>query len=141
MRLGIDLDGVTYDFVDSVRRYLHEEHSKPLSEMTFEGDWHFYKEWGLTSEEFLWYCSRGVDEGHIFRSGAAYPGALEALRELQVMGHQIHLITARAYGSRYIHNTADWLHEVQLPYDSLTFTVSKEIAMVDVLLDDYPPYC
>lgn len=140
MRIGFDLDGVLYNFGDSVRRYLeftgqgHVWKSGP----TKEAYWDFYKDWGWTSKQFVEFCNEGADAGFIF-TGPARPGASEAVNAIKSMGHTIHIVTDRAFGScpSVSHmNTTKWLREHDIPFDSLTFSADKTVVKLDMMIED-----
>lgn len=143
--IGIDLDGVCYDFTNSLRHYLIE-HEGASPNVLVGGDhtdwenatWEFYKDcWGMTLDEFLWACDRGTDAGVVFLHGEPFEGAVETLNQFKEYGHRIHLITNRSFGTRAHHNTSDWLTRHDVPFDSLVFTPHKWIFRPDIMLDDY----
>lgn len=122
MDIGIDLDGVCYDFGGACERYaasLGLGHVLP-SPRVFS----FYKGWGMTSEAFWAWTAQGVDAGQIF-TGPAMEGAPEALRALFRAGHRLHIKTHRAQGTKSEVNTRAWLLEHKIPYTTLTFTADK----------------
>ena len=140
MRVGFDLDGVLYNFGDSVKRYLdftgqgHIWKSGP----TKDAYWDFYKDWGWTGKQFVEFCNEGADAGFIF-TGPARDGAVETVNEIKDMGHTIHIITDRNFGScpsTSHSNTTQWLRQHGIPFDSLTFTADKTIVRVDTMIED-----
>ena len=143
--IGIDLDGVCYDFTASLRHYLitHEGHDPEALvgggwDDWDTASWQFYKDcWGFSTEEFLAACDRGVDAGVLFLHGEPFEGTVDALYALKNAGHRLHVITARSFGSRSHHNTSEWLTQHQVPFDSLVFAYHKQIIATDVMLDDY----
>ena len=143
--IGIDLDGVCYDFTGSLRHYLieHEGHDPDAlvgggHEDWDHATWQFYKEcWGWSTEEFLAACDRGVDAGILFLHGEPFEGTVGALWNLKNQGHRLHVITSRSFGSRSHHNTSEWLSTHQIPFDSLIFTPHKGVFRPDVMIDDY----
>lgn len=136
MRLGIDLDGVVYnyvkDFQDYARRFFEYE-SKP----DFKCDtWNFFEEWGMHTEEFIQMNEQGVKEGAIFANGSGIPDAVPTLRKLKEDGHFIHIITHRTFGPKCLENTGKWLEANDVPHDAVTFVEDKTVVSVDILLDD-----
>lgn len=133
MRVGIDLDGVCYDFANSVRAYLNQPHPDPER-------WEFYEDWGLSLDDFLGVCHDGVDAGVIFSHGDPYANVAEAFGILAAAGHSIHIVTDRSFGSSGASAaaTAAWLDRHGLRYDSLTFSADKTIVKLDVMVDDKP---
>lgn len=140
LRVGWDLDGVEYDFAESVRRAV--KHFGMDSELRLcEGepdDWYFYRAWGLSDMEFVDLCHRGADAGIIF-SGPARPGGLDAIRRIRNAGHSVHIVTDRSFGvspsvSEKI--TKDWLESHGYEYDSLTFSADKTVVPTDFFIED-----
>src|SRR5690349_9418242 len=100
MRVGFDLDGVLYDFGNSVRRYL-DSIGRPYGwkgEADEPHHWDFYEYWGMDLEEFKQICHDGVDAGYIF-SGDVRPNAVESVERVARLGHEIIIITDRQFGS------------------------------------------
>lgn len=140
LRVGFDLDGVLYNFGDSVKRYLDHVGQSDVwkSGPTPEPYWDFYKDWGWTSKQFVDFCNEGADAGFIFQ-GPAREGASEAVNAIKEMGHTIHIVTDRGFGScpSVSHSaTSRWLREHNIPYDSLTFTADKTVVRLDYMIED-----
>lgn len=137
--IGIDLDGVCYDFADSLRRFLHQHEGRPLETMPPTNCWHFYEEqWDLPLEEFLSACDRGVDAGVVFRTGDPHPFTVASLQWLNDIGHRLHIITDRSFGTRSQENTREWLAEYEIPFTTLTFSADKTCQPTDIMIDDRP---
>jgi hypothetical protein len=142
VRVGIDLDGVCYDFSASVREFLvshHEEywaheHCPPPAR------WEFYEDWGMDLSAFLAACHDGVDAGVIFTHGEPYANTAEAFERIKAAGHTIHIVTDRSFGTNGASEgaTRAWLDCHGLPFDSLTFTSDKTIVRIDAMIDDKP---
>lgn len=138
MRLGFDLDGVCYNFDEALKLYLIEEHEYLEETLPTGGSsWSLAPAWGITEEQFEAYCDQGVDAGFLFLHGDPYPNSVEIINKLRDLGHTIHFITSREFGTRSAHNTMDWLHKYGFPYDSMHFVHDKWMVDVDVLVDDY----
>jgi hypothetical protein len=141
MRVGIDLDGVCFDFAASLLRYaLHKGYEFP------EGfhahgepkEWAFYEGWGLSLEDFLQMCHDGADAGFVF-SGPVRPGVKEAFDIIIGLGHEIIIITDRAFGttpevSQQL--TVEWLDFHELNYDELHFSGDKTVVPTDYFIED-----
>jgi len=138
-RVGIDLDGVCYNFSASVERYLflRQSHRFP-GPFIPPTRWEFYEDWGLSLVEFLEICHSGVDAGIIFSDGAPYPGVQDAFAMIKANGHSIHIVTDRSFGSQGASEAATraWLDRYSLPFDSLTFTADKTAVRLDYMVDD-----
>lgn len=127
MRIGVDLDGVVYEFVDALRSLLiwRGRIVEPVPPATH---WSFYKDWGLTTPEFLDILCEGI----VFLTGHPTAGAIRGLVRLRNAGHTIHIVTHRSAEAA----TETWLHTHGVPYDSLTFSEDKTCVPVDVFIDD-----
>lgn len=137
-RVGWDLDGVEYDFAESVRRAVkHFGMDLPLC-YGEPSDWYFYRPWGLSDAEFVDLCHRGADAGIIF-AGERRPNGLEAMARLRDAGHSIHIITDRSFGSHPAVSeklTRLFLEEHGYQYDSLTFSADKTVVPTDFFIED-----
>ena len=139
MRVGIDLDGVCYDFADSVREYLCAvAQTHRYSNCPEPTRWEFYEDWGLGLGEFLDNCHAGVDSGVIFTYGDPHPNVAEAFHRIKAGGHTIHIVTDRSFGTKGASEAATraWLDAHGLPFDSLTFTADKTVVRLDTMVDD-----
>lgn len=148
MRVGFDLDGVLYDFGNSVRRYL-DSIGRPYSfhaEKDEPHTWDFYEHWGMDREEFKQICNDGVDAGFVF-SGPARPNAAEAVGRVAALGHEIIIITDRFFGSPLTFGnditinpshtaTRNWLAGNGIPYHELHFSPNKLIVPTDMFVED-----
>lgn len=146
-RVGIDLDGVIYDFNGSLRTWLRKNIDKyPLDKYPFSGAyrWEFYEDWGLTQEEFVAECHAAADAGHLFRYGEPLDNARSELNRLRATGHVIVLITDRSFGTTVGKvnpselATLAWIKQWDIPYDELHFTANKTTIPVDYMIDDRP---
>lgn len=136
--VGVDLDGVLVPWEVNLANYLilhmgysAEEVGKPWSR------YDQWRDWGLTTEDFLRICGEATDMGFMFLDEDPYPGAVQTIQNIKSAGHRIHVITARSFGTRSAHNTVDWLTKHDVPYDSLVMTSTKGLCQPDVMIDDY----
>ena len=139
MRVGIDLDGVCYDFAAAVREYLcNTVGSHDPDICTDPTRWEFYEDWGLNLPAFLDAFHAGVNAGVIFTHGHPFPNVQEAFKRIADAGHSIHIVTDRSMGEPGASEaaTAAWLHRHGLPFDSLTFSPDKTVVNLDVMVDD-----
>jgi hypothetical protein len=142
VRVGIDLDGVCYDFAFHVRRYLVEwlGHDPALYEHLDR--WDFWTRWGWPYDRFRAVCDEAVDAGCLFATGEPIAGTRDALGALFAEGHEVHIVTARRYGTAPRASeraTLRWLTDNGLPYTSLTVSADKTVVPTDVFLEDYLP--
>ena len=140
-KIGIDLDGVLYNFGDSVKRYLEHTDRGHIwkSGPTDTPYWDFYKDWGWTGEEFVELCNDGVDAGIIFR-GPMRMHAAGAVIKLYNAGHDLIIITDRSFGSdpeKSQEATKLWWKENNLPpYHKLIFSSDKTVEYTDFFVED-----
>ncbi|PVB19751.1 5' nucleotidase, NT5C type [Mycobacteroides abscessus] len=139
-RVGVDLDGVLYDFGGAFREYLVRNYSWSRSWCPDPVRWEFYEDWGISLIGFLNLCNRAADQGALWgqslMGGRAVPEHLGRLRD---SGHSIHIITNRSFGShpgRSQADTARWLQAWGVPYDTLTFSADKTIIQTDLMIED-----
>lgn len=137
-RVGVDLDGVCYDFSSSLRYYLWGWCRYDEATLPEPTRWEFYEDWGLTLDQFIEVCNEGVNAGVIFSHGDPFPGTKDALLALKAKGHTIHIVTDRSFGSngRSEGATRAWLDRHKLPFDSITFSADKTIVNTDFFVDD-----
>lgn len=131
LRIGLDMDGVIYDFASAWCKWVGIEPEPPTS-------WEFYEDRGFTKARYLETFREGVDAGFIFSTGKPIRGARAGIRRLRQAGHTIHIVTDRFIGSRSQINTAFWLQAWRIPFDSLTFAHDKTLVRTDAFLDDKP---
>lgn len=139
LRVGIDLDGVLYDFGGSLERYLWDHDLANKYTIGPVNRWEFYLDWGMTEEEFIQHCHDGVDAGYVFYAGAPHEGSKSALEFIRAMGNTLHIITDRTFGSvpeNSQHNTRTWLNHCDIPYDTLTFSADKTCVPTDFFIED-----
>lgn len=142
IRLGLDLDGVIYDFFSEFRELIAAERNVSIDQLPETTNWHFYEDWGMSFEEYSEKVSRFASEGKIFASGNMYDGAIEATRRLKEMGYHIVIITARDVDEdvntlrTVISNTRAWLDANDITYDELIVNNDKTIHDLSILIDD-----
>lgn len=130
MRVGVDLDGVVFSYVDVLRRdfgFTPDEAPDPFK-------WELWECWGMSAEEFHAKAEECY-ERHLFFRGEPYDYAIEGLQELKSLGHSLHIITARHHPVAR-RDTVAWLEEYEVDYDSLTFTSDKTCVPVDIIIED-----
>jgi 5'-nucleotidase len=143
-RIGLDLDGVTYRFVEALRLYIHQTTGRPLEEMEPAQTWDFFKhQWGYTSAEYIEFVKQGVSDGKIFWQGDLFENAKESIDYLyHERGDDIIFITSRSFpGVENLckHATQYWLNnQAELPFDEIIYADKKYGYQLDVLFDDAP---
>ena len=140
MRVGFDLDGVLYDFGNSVRRYL-DSIGRPYGWKDNKDephDWNFFEYWGMDVNEFRQVCNDGVDAGYVF-SGGIRPNAAESVARVANLGHEIVIITDRQFGSDPKNSekaTLEWLDQHGIWFDELIFSANKCCTPTDTFVED-----
>lgn len=140
-RVGIDLDGVLYNFESAFRQYLMEEYGFPAAQCPEPTRWEFYEDWGIGLAEFRRICNEAADARRLWTREPLWGGVgvRKALHDLQLDGHTLHIITRRDFGtpgSVSAWGTAAWLGECRVPYDTLTFSADKTILPTDWMIED-----
>jgi hypothetical protein len=142
MRVGVDLDGVCYDFAFHLRRYLVDGLGHDPARYAHTDSWDFWARWGWSEAHFRTMCDEAVDAGFLFSTGEPLAGTRDALEALVRAGHEVHIVTARRFGTAPRASeraTQRWLGEHRLPFTSLTISVDKAVIPTDVFLEDYVP--
>ncbi len=140
MRVGFDSDGCLDNFGEGVRETLDARNLGHLwkSGPTAKSFWNFYEDWGWTFEQFKELVDWGVDHGYIF-TGHWRPNAIESVRRIADLGHEIIIITDRAWGSDPMNsqrNTIEAFRSAGIEYDELIFSKDKTCVPVDVMVED-----
>lgn len=138
LRIGVDLDGVCYDFDGSLAQFLTEHRNMDRSLLPPSTRWEFYLDWGLSLDEFLDACHEGVKADVVFTYGNAFPGTRSALERITARGHTLHVVTDRNFGGPGVSEaaTARWVANELPKIKSLTFSADKTVANVDMMIDD-----
>lgn len=139
-RLGVDLDGVVYDWQRTYRYMIREYRGvfmPPVHDFWFY--WDAQKEYG-TPEDHKWMWSEGVKLG-LFRYGHMIRGARRGLERLHADGYKIEVITHRPETA--VNDTLDWLSLFfkDIPIAGvhiLSNGESKTSVPADILVDDKP---
>lgn len=136
LRVGFDLDGVMYDFGNSVLRYLHSI-GRPCGWKDGYSEnhiWNFNEYWHMTTAEFVDVVNDGVKAGYVF-SGPIVPRAVETVRRVRDLGHQVIIVTARDFiGAQEA--TINWLASHDIEYDELIFSSDKTVVPTDTFAED-----
>lgn len=142
IRLGLDLDGVIYDFVDEFHDYIAEIKGWNPDELKNPTHWAFYRDWGMTDEEYYVELGKAAINSKVFLNGSIYDQALESIVKLKDMGFEIVIITARQLSNNPEHmhvirkNTEAWLEKNNVPFDELVIDNDKTRHSLNILIDD-----
>lgn len=144
MRIGVDLDGVLYNWEKTARYMLREYkgHSRygPMGFPTTS--WNYIEEHAGT-QDWNWLWKEGVELG-LFRYGHVITGAQSAVRALREAGHAVEVVTHRPANA--VPDTIAWLGLFQKPEAGVVFDgihiltngQRKSTVGVEVLIDDKP---
>jgi hypothetical protein len=140
MRVGLDSDGVIDNFGVGVHQTLEARGLEHLwkSGPRLESYWNFYEDWDWTFAQFKELVDWGVDEGIIF-SGHFRDGAIEAVQKIKSLGHEVIIITDRAWGTDPMNsqrNTLKGFEKFGIVYDEIHFTRDKTSVYVDTMVED-----
>lgn len=145
MRIGVDIDGVMYQWTKTARYMLRE--ILPDSPYTKDGPlgiecptWDHIKD-HVTREHYDWLWTEGVRLG-LFRHGHMFPGTIKALRQLAECGDVI-AVTHRP--ATAVTDTLDWLAFHRLPLSGVHILTSQQsksrCGPFDYFIDDKPSNC
>jgi hypothetical protein len=149
VRIGLDIDGVIYEW-DRTARYMLREvlPNSPYKYrppgtigLHFESSsWDFIQE-RVSKEHWNWLWTEGVRLG-LFRYGHLYTGSIQAIRELATIGDVV-LITHRP--KQAVTDTLAWLGYLDLPLAGVHLLTNQEnkgdVTPCDIYLDDKPENC
>src|SRR6185503_19620874 len=144
MRIGIDIDGVCYQWSKTARFMLREV--LPNSPYTKDGpmgqestDWRYIPD-NVDKKHWNWLWDEGIKLG-MFRHGDMYAGTPEALKKLAKMGDLV-AITMRP--KRAAQDTFDWISYNRLPFSEVHVLQGESklvVAPCDYYIDDKPENC
>lgn len=145
MRIGLDIDGVMYQW-DRTANYMLRDvlPNSPYGRDVLDGEsptWNFIQE-HISKEHWDWLWTEGVRLG-LFRHGHLYPGTIQAVRELATLGEVI-IITHRP--KQAVKDTLAWLTYQDLPLSGVhLLTNGEQKSQVrpecDIYLDDKVENC
>ncbi len=141
MRIGIDIDGVCYQWTKTARYMLRE--ILPNSPYTKDGPlgtectrWDYIKD-NVEPKHDKWLWDEGIKLG-LFRHGHLFPGTIKALRKLAEYGRLV-AITQRP--TRAAEDTFAWINFHRLPFYEVHVLQGQSkttIAQCDAYIDDKP---
>ncbi|HVT78441.1 MAG TPA: hypothetical protein VHD87_15495 [Acidimicrobiales bacterium] len=140
LRIGVDLDGVTYEFEAAFRAWASFRLGRALHLFPPARRWGWYEDLGIDRARFHALLAEGVEHGRLFAVGDPVPDAVESLRALAEC-HTIVVITHRNLpGLTAIAEAAThhWLQTQGIPYAELHLTGDKAAVATDIHLDDSP---
>lgn len=142
IRLGLDLDGVIYNFADEFHDHIAKIKRLNPTDLKSATQWSFWRDWEMTDEDYYFELGKAAINGRVFRDGEIYPHALESILKLKEMGFEIVIITARFLSNNPDHmaiirrNTENWLINNNVPFDELIIDNDKSRHSLNILIDD-----
>lgn len=140
MRVGLDLDGCAYPFVEDFTAYVCRR--LHVSSLPMASAWDFHtSQWGLNQNQMLELMKDAVLEGALWKQGAPEVGFAKATWDLQTAGHTVVICTDKNVPGVELEAqelTRTWLRDVGAIYDELLFSADKSVAGTDVFIDDRP---
>jgi hypothetical protein len=143
VRIGIDLDGVCYQWTKTARYMLREilpnspyKHGPLQTECT---RWEYIRD-HIKPEHNRWLWKEGVALG-LFRHGHLFPGTIKALRQLDRIGDLV-AITQRPTSA--IEDTMAWIAFHRLPFREVHVLQGQSKTSVrpcEIYIDDKPENC
>ena len=135
MRIGLDLDGVVYDFIGAARGFCWREWEIDVGDVPTTWNWLADH---LTSQQIEYMWTEGVHR--LFRQTMLFTGAVEFIRELDELG-QLIVVTSRPK-KVWKQTVLAWYNEYPvLPAVSFEFSKfpnQKAATNCDVYIDDHP---
>jgi len=143
VRIGVDLDGIIFDYVGEVLRRWNAEFDASFEE-TDMTDYEIWKSLGVSKQTYMeWYEGEVVEEG-LLVDLPPYPDAetflwelLGPIEELDILPNDIIFLTAR--DCQYSAADTSWaLEQLDFPFKELHFCEAKWRVDCDVYIDDNP---
>lgn len=129
--VGIDMDGVMYDFATEFRNYCGKRMNR--TDLPFPRHWEFYEDWGLDRETFYNWLDEATLNDNIFLTGEPLTDTVEGWQRLRGMGMRIHILTHRRFPA--YEQTVRWLNKHGFLPDSLHFGEDK-VALSAIAVED-----
>lgn len=135
MKIGVDLDGVVYNFT---KQFCEAARKQGFNLSETPDCWNWFESCGMTRAQFLEIMHKSVDDLQLFWKGEMLDNAADHMARLRDAGHEIHIVTHRESGHVYTSESATryWLDTKGAMYDSLTFSADKTVVNVDVFIED-----
>lgn len=140
MRIGIDLDGCAYPFVETITKYASERFGVDMPPFTH---WNSHEKlWGLTHDQLKHLMIDAMREQKLWWNEQPHEGFADATQQLSRMGHTVVIATDRLQGTPWAEiaqtATRHWLRRYGVVFDELLFTSDKRDANADVFIEDRP---
>lgn len=137
--LGVDLDGVCFDFYGSIRPYAARWMGCPVEELS-ETFTYGFPQWGIDAHGGYPALHQYLLEQSFFAEIAPIDGSAEALRRLSDEQIRIRIITHRLFISgahqQAVAQTVAWLDRFEIPYWDICFMKDKAAVGADLYIED-----
>jgi uncharacterized HAD superfamily protein len=143
MRIGVDIDGVLYEWERTARYLLRNRYyagqGYPEALDKVSDSWG-YIDAAVGPEAFHWLWSTGAEQG-LWRAGHVIKGAMEGMYDLAKDGHDLVIITHR--GKAAVNDTMAWLSFMKFKLAGVHILTRQEpkssvLPHCDVYIDDKP---
>lgn len=145
MIIEIDVDDTLAQYMPAFRKFATRRlrGSWDAPRLPEPQSWRFHKEWGITKEELRGLMSDFIGCGYLMEL-LPVEDSQKIVKALKERGHHIAIVTARgavegASPSAMVkiqRETAGWLADHGIDYDSLHFTPDKSVVQAHLMLDD-----
>ena len=134
MRIGLDCDGILYDWESRAREMLYREFGVNLP---ISSEWNSIQN-AISTEQWNWLWGDKVTS--LFRYGAPYYGSDAAVEKLREMGDVVIITSIPKIAITY---RLDWFHNNGFYFDEFRVVngmkdKSKVVPLCDVYIDDSP---
>lgn len=133
-RIGLDMDGVLYNWERAVRNLVMERTGQ---EVPLSTSWDFLKQTiGPETWRWVWKPEQVV---RMFSEGRAYPGAVAGALALRGLADQLYILTSGPFVSTSA--KVGWLEKVGIRYNRfvrLEMGTPKTVVPCDLYVDDGP---
>ena len=142
--LGLDLDGVSGDYIQWWRDIVSEHLNVPAEQFTSTPTTWGLKEWKLP--DGIWE-QLAAKRANSYNQQNPIPGVAYATQMLRQSGWRIRVITKRAAAesgmpgsnpTRVVTDTTEWITETGIVWDDLCFVDDKRGVHADLYVDDCP---
>ncbi len=141
--IGLDLDGVTFQYEEGFRQHQMEVTKRPKEDFPQATDYSFVKSgWPFEDREDFAKAHAEAVEAGLYEKLETINGAVPALRRLVADGYKINVVTTRfirpGQHAEVVRQTALALDKAGIPYHEISFTARKAGTDADVYVEDAP---
>ncbi len=138
--IGLDLDGVCYNFIRAMNTFILERHpelAEHILDLDDDSEWSWYKKWGWVDDQFVLAMQSACASRKLWWKGDCYePDLRESIQGLRKAGHTIHVVTNRGYIPRASDATHEWIYEHLGWVETITLAKSKTDVYHNYFVED-----